>query len=141
METKHKKAIQAYQCPGCIIGHDISCFEKAEGGNGCGKHRAGTFISHIGKVYLGMPKGFNRVGDKECPIEIHTTLQAAKDEFSNIFGKYTVSVWKYLNEKNHTFVRSYCPRLNYTMIYIFLENCMDKIDAIEITAEDIDYMD
>src|SRR5579859_4241236 len=102
MDEIIKKAVEEYQCPGCTVGHNTSCFERNEYGSGCGKHSAGTFISFVGRIYLGMPKGFNRLGKgEECPVKIHRTLKDAKAESSNIFGKFTVSVWKYLNEKGH----------------------------------------
>ena len=28
MDIKIKNAIETYQCPGCVEGHDISCYEK-----------------------------------------------------------------------------------------------------------------
>lgn len=142
MEDNIKNAVEEYQCPGCTRGHDISCFEKNQYGFGCGAHSAGTFITGIGRIYLGMPKGFNRLGSSDdCSVEIYNTLKEAKDESSNIFGKFTVSVWKYLNENGHTFVRVFCPRINHTSIMILLENCMDQIEAIEITEEDYNNMD
>lgn len=141
MEDNIKNAVEEYQCPGCTRGHNIECFQKNQYGSGCGAHSAGTFITEIGRIYLGMPTGFNRTGDIVCPVEIFPTLQAAKDESSNVFGKFTVSVWKYLNKAGHTLVRVYCPRINTTLIMILLENCMDQIDAIEITEDDIENMD
>jgi hypothetical protein len=51
MEENVKKAIEQYQCSGCISGHNIECFGANEsGGCGCGKHYAGTMVCHhIGK--------------------------------------------------------------------------------------------
>ena len=61
METKTKLAVEKYQCSGCMGGDDTSCFKTATtGGIGCGEHYAGTIISSIGKIFLGMPKGYKR---------------------------------------------------------------------------------
>lgn len=49
--------------------------------------------------------------------------------------------WKHLSKDGHTFVRGLMPRLNEPFLHIFLENCIDKIDCLEITQEDIDNMD
>lgn len=65
MEPEVKKAVEEFQCPGCTFGHNTECYEKSQWSESCGKHKAGTFISGgIGKVFLGMSKGFNRLGTK-----------------------------------------------------------------------------
>ena len=134
-----KIAIEEYQCPGCISGSDIECFEiNSNGGEGCGKHLAGTMATGIGEFFLGISKGFNRLGfdDKLKPF-VYETFKSSEWKYC----KFTVPTWKYLNENNHTFVRGHMPRLNQTFLHIFLENCIDKIDCLEITKNDIDGMD
>jgi len=130
------KAVQEYQCPGCIIGYDVSCYKEGDYLE-CGKHISGTRVSNIGKIFLGMSKGFNRLGTQESTkINIFKT-------FGDGWGytKFNIPVWKYLNENNHTIVRGICPRTNYAWIHIFLENCIGMIDCLEITQKDIDDMD
>lgn len=64
MKQNIKEAIEKYQCHGCVSGCDISCFEE-DGINesaSCGRHTAGTLVMGIGKIFLGMPTGFNRLG-------------------------------------------------------------------------------
>lgn len=138
MEEEIKKAIEEYQCSGCINGHDVSCFmENPNGGVGCGGHKSGTFLSDIGNIFLGMPKGFNRLGEnKKLQPYIFKTFEDS--DWS--YDKYNVPVWKYLKD-GHTFVRGVMPRKNETFIHIYLEDCVDKINCIEITESDIDYMD
>jgi hypothetical protein len=64
MEDNVKKAIEEYQCSGCMTGSNTECFEPCSTGIGCGKHYAGTMIfPGIGKIFLGLPKGFNRLGE------------------------------------------------------------------------------
>lgn len=140
MEENVKNAIEEYQCSGCMNGGGISCFEQNKvGGIGCGKHRAGTIVSGgIGKIFLGMPKGFNRLG------EYNDMKPIIWDKFKDSnweYNQFNRPVWKYLNESGHTIVRGLMPRRNEPFLHIYLENCMDKIDCLEITQEDIDKMD
>ncbi len=139
MENQIKSAIEKYQCPGCISGHNISCFEKNEnGGVGCGKHSAGTMISGIWSIFLGMPKGFNRLGvDTKMKPRIYKSFSDSECEYL----KWNIPVWKYVNPEGHTLVRGFMPRRNEGFIHIFLEDCRDKINCLEITQEDVDFMD
>ena len=68
MDKKVSVAIERYQCSGCIVGSNTSCFKANEnsGGIGCGKHLSSIIISGVGKVFLGLPKGFNRLGHLEA---------------------------------------------------------------------------
>jgi len=139
MEDKVEKAIEEYQCSGCTNGSSISCFSPNEnGGLGCGRHSAGTFVSSIGKIFLGMPKGFNRLG-------VHPGLKPfVFDTFENSKWEYdmwNIPVWKYLNKDGHTMVKGLMPRINEPFIHIYLENCIDKINCLEITQADVDGMD
>lgn len=133
-----KKAVETYQCPGCVTGSNISCYEsvyKVE----CENHVAGTTIQpYVGRIFLGMPKGFNRLGpDDEYKIYILETL--ASCEWYKT--KFNIPVWKYLDRQGNTLVRGISPRLNKGWIHIFLEDCRDKINCIEITNKDIEEMD
>lgn len=133
-----KEAVEKYQCPGCIVGGDISCYESNDlGGIGCGKHMAGTIISHIGTILLGMPIGFCRLGSN---TKLKPNIYQKFEDCSWYNGKYNLPVWKYLTKDGHTLVRGLSPRTNSTFIHIFLENCLDKINCLEISEEDIEYM-
>ena len=139
MENKIKLAIESYQCSGCMCGCDTSCFQENDlGGIGCGKHKAGTIISGIGTILLGMPKGFNRLGSATwIKPNIYTDFDSSDWEYD----KWNVPTWKYLSPDKHTFVRGISPRTNSPFIHIFLEDCMDKINCMEITQKDVDFMD
>lgn len=139
METKFKLAIEEYQCSGCINGGDISCFkENTNGGIGCGNHYAGTTIYGVGKIFLGMPKGFNRLGEQEelKPI-IYDTFESSNWKYD----MWNIPVWKYLSEEGHTFVRGLMPRRNEPFLHVFLENCIDKINCLEVSRDDVYEMD
>jgi hypothetical protein len=135
-----KEAVKEYKCPGCVNG----C--EPEEDVDCNKHCAGTYGSGIGKLLLGMPKGFNRLG----PIDSNKDVWRGFSIFKNLksreddgfkFDKFNIPVWKYLDEYGNTLVRGISPRINCPIIHVILENCMDKIDCLEITRDDLDGMD
>ena len=143
MEEKVKKAIEEYQCAGCMKGCDTSCHKPDETeGIGCGAHHAATIMLGAGKLFLGLPKGFNRLG--------WLGALSGNDFRPKIFEKFTkedkydafnVAVWKHLDEHGHTIVRGLRPRKNEPFLHIYLENCMDKIKCHEITKEETEKMD
>ena len=139
MKENIKLNIEDYQCTGCVAGSDVSCFEKNEtGGVGCGKHFSGTMISGIGNIFLGMPKGFNRLGfATKMKPNVYETFESSDWDYD----MYNIPVWKYKNEKGHTFVRGIMPRRNEPFIHIYLEDCLNKIDCLELSQSDIDGMD
>jgi len=139
LSKKVKAAVEEYQCSGCVGGSDTSCYEAAQFHAGCERHVAGTiFAPHIGSILLGMPKGFNRLGllGAKQPICIFKTFA----DSSYTFDKYNVPVWKMVLN-GHTFVRGISPRINMPFILVFLEDCADKIDCLEITEKDLEEMD
>jgi hypothetical protein len=141
METNVKKAIKEYQCSGCISGHDpveSGCFKQCDTGCGCGAHHAGTFMMGIGKLFLGLPKGFNRLGDIN---DMHPYIFEDFLKDWGEYNKFNIPVWKHLDENGNTIVRGLQPRLNTPFIHIHLGDHRDKINCIEITNEDISEMD
>ena len=147
MNDNLKNAIERYQCSGCISGSNISCYKKSDWSSGCGGHCAGTLITGIGKIFLGMPKGFNRLGcsfgaEQQLKIEIYEKFNE-EDVWmgSHPMSKFNVACWKHLNEFGHTMVRGLKPRKNEPFLYIFLEDCMNKIGGIELTNEELAEID
>ena len=124
-----KELIEMYQCVGCVCGSDIECgsYKKSDT-LACNGHCAGTRISRIGRIFLGMPKGFDRLGDN-LKIEIFKHI----DDFK--YDHFNIPVWKYKNSKNHIFVRGIMPRLNQTFLQIFQTGDINKIDAYEVTND------
>lgn len=140
MEKKFKEVIENYQCPGCVVGGDIECFEQNNNdGIGCGKHHAGTMTyPFVGSFFLGMPKGFNRLGkDNDLKPIIYETFESSEWKYD----MWNVPVWKYKNKEGHVIVRGLMPRRNESFLHIFLEDCIDKINCIEISHDDIEGMD
>lgn len=137
-----KDAVDSYQCSGCTCGSDISCYEKSEGYDvSCMKHSAGTNVLGIGWLQIGLPNGFNRVSKGQTKIVDFYMFETYEDKekyFS--FDMFNIPVWKYLHN-GHTLIRGVCPRTNTLFIQCILEDCMDKIDCLELTAEQVKAMD
>ncbi len=134
---KTDKFIKNYQCSGCIKGSFPECFtENTNGGIGCENHFAGTGIMGLGKIFLGMPKGFNRLG--ECDKMKPYIFETFKSGWG--YDMFNVPVWKYLKD-GHTFVRGISPRINTPFIHVYLENCIEQIKCLEITEEELSNMD
>lgn len=138
MKKEIKNAIEEYQCSGCSNGGDTKCFKENNKGVGCGKHYAGTIILGIGKIFLGMPKGFNRFGTQE---NLSMTIYEKFEDSDWEFNKWNIPVWKHLSKDGHTFVRGIMPRRNEGFIHIFLEDCMNDVDCFEVSQEMVDAMD
>ena len=146
MKPEHKKAIECYQCPGCVVGGDISCFEPAADHRGCDKHVPGTMIFPVvGKIFLGMPTGFNRSGPHEnMPIRIFDGPAESDGGWgfgTSGYGVFNVPVWKHLDEHGNTLVRGISPRVNNPFLHILLGDHLEEIGSKEITADDIEGMD
>lgn len=133
-----EKAVREYQCSGCIDGPFKDCYKTEQDyGVGCRGHVAGTIISYVGKIFLGMPKAFNRLGHWErMKVEIY---DGYIDDV--IFDKFNMPVWKHLDKHGNTLVRGLRPRINEPFITVILGNHLDKIDCLEISQEEIDIMD
>lgn len=139
MNEKTKEAIKRYQCSGCVSGNDMVCYKESKRDNGiqCANHVAGTVISYIGLIFLGLPVGFCRLGeDEKIKISIFETFE---DGWG--YDKFNVPVWKYLDDHGNTLIRGMCPRINQPWIHIFIGDHISKIYCLEITQKDIDEMD
>lgn len=147
------EAVKKYQCPGCVYGSDTSCYEKNEEGMGCGKHGAGTMLrteTGLISLFLGMPKGFCRVGpttkriEERLKIIIFETWKEKHRQWGE-YDKFNVLVWAY-EKDGVTFIRGLSPRINRPFLHVVLEtlekNIYDVFDKRPILSDaDIDEMD
>jgi hypothetical protein len=148
MNKKIWEAIKEYQFPGCVSEYPTKTNVVQDGvGIEWSEHVAGTLVMpYVGTIFLGMPKGFNRLGifdghnKEQMNINIFENWEQFNELFIHSYGKYNVPVWKYVNEKGHTFVRGLMPRLNRPFLHIILENCIDKIECYQVTDEDLEEM-
>ena len=133
------RAIKTYQVPGDIGNFDKDDYKTEDGGVGWKDHHPATYISGIGKIYLGMPKPFSRLGEFN-----DMTLHIFKDyeQYITFFKlPYNVPCWKFLDEYGNTLVRGLMPRINRPFICVVLGDCMDKINCVEISKEEAETMD
>lgn len=136
VQTMVMLAIKEYQCLGCVCGVDTECYLKSNDLS-CSKHVPGTMGSGIGTFFLGMPKGFCRIG--MCDKIRINIFRKFEDGWGYNF--LNIPVWKYLDKNGNTLVRGISPRINSPFLQIFLENCIDKIECYKITEDDLDGMD
>lgn len=140
-----EEAIEEYQCLGCIHGSSLNCGKHVKKnccGVGCNNHIAATFGSNsIGTFFLGMPKGFCRIGAfPNMKLQIFENFK----ELKKIWGDYdffNIPVWKHLNENNHILIRGLSPRINIPFLHIILDGNLDDINCLEVTKQQIDEMD
>jgi len=144
-EKKIIEAIKEYQVPGAVSSFDENNFRQDTIGSEWSDHCPGTFVPHVGTFFLGMPKGFNRIGaraensDENLKINIFPDFENFEQKFGG-YDKFNVPVWKHTNGKGHTMVRGIRPRINSPFLHIILEDCREKIDCLEITNKDINEM-
>ena len=94
-----------------------------------------AFISEIDKIFLGVPAGFNSLGAQpNMQLNIFATLE------DTVFNKLNIPVWKFKDDNGYVIVKGMCPRINENFLYIFLEDCFDQINCLEITQQDIEGM-
>lgn len=139
MKKEIEEAIKEYQCAGCISGPYPSCFEKDDdAGVGCNKHHSGsTIMPDVGKIFLGMPKGFNRLGpQKDMQVLIFKDQEQQEKQWK--YDKLNTPIWKYQNDKKHIFIRGYIPRLNMGFVHVILKGNYDKYQCEEIDIKEID---
>jgi hypothetical protein len=137
MTEEIKKLVEEYQCPGCVNGCDISCYEnKSDEHQGCERHVAGTRGDFIGLVFLGMPIGFNRLGISE-----KTVIRIYENFDPEYYNKFNVPVWKHLDKNGNTLVRGIMPRVNEPFIHIWKGDHIKEINCLEITEKEIEEME
>lgn len=132
-----EQAVKEYQCPGCVGGPYKTCFKECTFGKGCESHCPGTLMFGVGKLFIGMPKGFNRCGPAE---PTHTPIIILEDDI-DFFDKFNVPVWKYLDEHGNTLVRGLSPRVNMPFLHIYLKDIREKVNCYELTKDDVEGMD
>ena len=111
-----EKMISNFQCPGCLKGSS-PCTEcpsfhlNHEFGWNCKNHIPGTIMVGVGKIFLGMPKGFNKVGACEQIGEQMVIIRFWQEGEKPFWDYLNIPVWA-MEEYGYLFVRTYCPRVN-----------------------------
>lgn len=143
--------VKEFQCPGCSCGIDPeTCkrfdlaseswgFHSNSGFHYCKNWLPSTFFGGIGRVALGLPKGFCRIGvlDFEkvtCYVRLHESPKDIR------YNKLNVAVWAMVQD-GYLFVRVFSPRINTTYVDIIKDGSLDLVpNAINIAEfyEEID---
>lgn len=116
-EKRKLKMVEQFQCSGCTLGSDTKCGSfmlQLYGDNGfrCMNHSFGTFILGAGKIALGLPKGFNKLGSAD-KMDIWLYLKEDKPTFNHL----NVPVWAMV-EDGFLFCRVFSPRVNYAWVVV-----------------------
>lgn len=154
-----REMIEKFVCPGCVCGSDTRCtrrpyitavdgknVDENTGGLVCEAHVLGTYITDIGHVALGLPKGFNRAGvsgNRRYPDRQANNTMLIRcwiHRYNPGWDKFNVAVWA-LEKDGFLFVRTYQPRINFTVIDIVESGTLELVpDAIDV-SEFYDEMD
>jgi hypothetical protein len=140
MKSISKQYAEKYQCPGCSNGVDTKCgfHSLALYRHDCQMHHPGTMEVGTGKLFLGLPSGFNRLGVyNEMKIEIYPE----NEDLADLFDKYNLPVWK-TKYQDDTLVRGLRPRKNEPFLVVIQgQSKFDTINCVEITEDEWAVMD
>ena len=113
-----KEMVEKFQCSGCAAGSDTGCGSYKQEDYGehftCASHCAGTSMlngARLVSLYLGLPKGFNRIGNCKDKTSIRLYIMMPTDLWNHL----NVPVWA-MEEDGYLFVRTYCPRTDVTFV-------------------------
>jgi hypothetical protein len=143
-----KEMIEKFQCFGCTCGSgvDEECFElqayEEQGIFFCKKHSAGTILGGVGKIYLGLPKGFDKVGALANSLNLvkrPTNIRLFTEPSKCHYDYLNVPVWA-MEKDGYLFVRVFCPRVNETFVDVIKNGkikdvCPYVIDVSEFIDE------
>lgn len=138
------EAIKAYQCPGCVGGpNPLECDSANVTNKGCVGHVPGTLMMRVGSFYLGMPKGFCRLGPSSAKaLAVWESYESFAKSSPHMLTKFNVPVWKHLDKEGNTLVRWFDTVSNVGKTVVILGDCRVKLPgALEISADDIEDMD
>lgn len=113
-----KKMVEEFQCPGCVVGGNTECgsfvaeFENEVLGRSSGRcqnHVVGTRAFPGGKIFLGLPVGFNKMRDNKVLLRLSDQRKPSD------WDRFNVPVWAMEKEVDGIgpvlFVRTFMPRI------------------------------
>lgn len=131
-------AIKQFQCVGCVSGPDpATCpaFKPSAFHDGCESHCAGTTVMPGGRINLGLPKGFDKVG--ALPEGQHTNVRLYLISASVPWNYLNIPVW-YQFDGTWTYVRTACPRIGQQYADVFLGDRTADVLAANPSAFNVD---
>lgn len=131
MNDTQREMIMNFQCPGCSA-DCVSCSncDFDDLGNGmfrCSNHSAGTIMGGVGKIALGLPKGFNKVGAVGNNLtEFSTNVRLVENPESTQYNFFNMPIWA-MEEDGYLFVRCYCPRINFGYVDVIKGGTIEEV--------------
>jgi hypothetical protein len=125
--------IKEFQCPGCIHGSDPNDCPKfclrVDGFFCCEEHHPATFQGGVGRICLGLPRGFCRFG----PGKFVNPFIRIWEEYPK-WNKFNVPVWAMVKD-GFLFVRTYMPRLNIAFVDVIPKGELSFVpkEAIDVS--------
>jgi hypothetical protein len=122
--------IDEIQCPGCIHGTDpetCSAYEFMNDGGffACKNWRPSTFFGGVGRVAIGLPKGFNRTGMVEFSDKSFVYIRLyEKPEDMQSYDRFNIPVWA-MEKDGYLYVRCYSPRSNWLFVDVVKDGKME----------------
>lgn len=152
-----KEMVEKFLCIGCTCGGPTTCqkynIERLSyGGFHCSSHSAGTFFSSIGRIALGLPKGFNRYGGSVPPSHLKEgNSESARDKSPMLirlfskenkisWDKFNVPVWAMVKD-GYLFVRTDCPRINLVYVDVVKGGTLEMVPSAIDVSKFYDEMD
>lgn len=137
-----RRLVEAFQCPGCVVGGPEICpkYRREDMGGGsfrCGTHVVGTFFMPGGHVAIGLPKGFCKTGRDENKLDIRLWPRGAAPDF---WGHLNVPVWAMVLD-GHLFVRTYAPRVNRGTVDVVEGGTLAMVPRAQDVAKFFDEID
>jgi hypothetical protein len=132
------QAIKDLQCSGCVSGSDprtCDAYQAAQFDDGCAAHCAGTTMARGGRIHLGMPKGFDKVGALHEGQTDNTRLFIDRDP-SPAWNHLNVPIW-YRYDGTYTYVRTFCPRVGVQYIDAFIGDRTADVLAANPSAHNV----
>lgn len=132
--------IREFQCPGCACGTypDDGCpaykLEEDYAGEKpytfhCGGWHPGTRQGGVGRIALGLPKGFTRIGAVDLEIMKHYIRLYENPENRAEYNRFNIPVWamehRADNGENYLLVRVYSPRNSWHYIDVIKDGKME----------------
>ncbi len=138
MSMSVRQMVKQFQCAGCMSGSDTECGRYKPSNQGhvaCESHVPGTLAMPGGLIYLGMPKGFTKVGALPGALAgaPSTNIRLWPTGTSPTWDYLNLPVWAHQNEDGVTFVRTYLPRINQAFVDVIEEGPAVTTIAIDLS--------
>lgn len=129
------KMVEDIQCPGCAAGlnpETCSAFKlktDTDGGEAncfsCGGWCPGTRQAYIGRIALGLPKGFCRIGMVDLHEDSNYIRLFEKTEDTR-YDRFNIPVWA-MEKDGYLYVRVISPRNNWFFVDVIKDGKIEMV--------------